>query len=425
MKFILALVASCLFSALVAGQTPAPTPPASGPSGPVGPAGPPPANLPPAGARQSKPGPTGPTGPSITLEPSPQKARALPAFDRWVNFDSPGGGFTIKFPAKPVSQAGAASPNAPGLLRYRTGLDAGAGRYLEVNYYDYQGHLNSPESAKTAGLNSMIAYAQARDMEVKARRKITNGRCQIEEATIGPKANGSFPLAMVMKVRVLYSADKVYILLGGGPHDVEIVKAVDYFLDSFAVTGGCVDAIGSQNIRTTKGKAEGTLDTATGWYRFETSYGISFLLPTGAVTENWEDDALGKNFTKFMYLSSINGVTLTVEIANNFVSTESTATARADTVLDATEVQLRENIAKFGYVLGACTPQMLGSVRGRECTVTRTPTGPTDTIPEKRGRTRILVTPKWTFVLMALREAETTDPSAENRFFKSVTIDPK
>src|SRR6185436_9209863 len=96
MKVILALFAVGLFGfTLAAGQkTP---PPASGPVGPVGPVvadDPPPAAKAPVG---------GPGRRSLLLAPAPVKVPPLPGYDRWVSFDSPAGGFTIKFPAKPKS----------------------------------------------------------------------------------------------------------------------------------------------------------------------------------------------------------------------------------------------------------------------------------------------------------------------------------
>jgi hypothetical protein len=417
MKVILALFALCLFGfTLAAGQNP--PPPASGPVGPAGPVvadDPPP---PPAKAPISKPPriSTGPNGPVVEADSRP--AAPLPKYEKWFAFESPAGGFSVKFPAKPVSNPGIPAPNVSGLLRYVTALNAGAGRYFEVDYYDYKGHLNSPEFARTASLTAMIAAAGTRNLEAKARRSFANGRCQIDEATLGPKSTGPLPILLLMKIRVLYSGDKLYILLGNSLGDNADAKAVDQFLDSFIVNGGCVDAIGSATAKTTKGTDAGTLDAATGWQRFETTYGISFLLPTEAQTEDWEDNALGKNFIKFMYLSSINGVTFSVEALNAFPLPDAKDTVRAANVLDSNVIQLRTNIAKDNFVLGTCTPQMAGTVMGRECSVTHTN-------PDLRGRARIFVTPKWTFVLMALRETETTDQSAEDRFFNSVTINDK
>jgi hypothetical protein len=411
MKVILALVAFCLFGfTLAAGQSP----PAPGPVGPVGPAEPPPAKASPLKPPSVS---TLPNGPIVEDDDVP-RSKPLPKYDRWFGFESSAGGFTIAFPAKPVSNPGIPAPNVPGLLRYVTALNAGAGRFFEVDYYDYNGHLNSPEFARTASLNSMIATAGTRNLEVKARRSFANGRCQIDEATFGPKSTGALPLPLLMKIRVLYSGDKLYILLGNFVGATEAAKAVDHFLDSFAVNGGCVDALGSTTAKTTKGVDAGTLDPATGWQHFETSYGISFLLPTEAQTENWEDNALGKNFIKFMYLSSTNGVTFSVEALNAFPLPDARDTVRAANVLDSNVIQLRTNIAKSHFVLGTCAPQIAGTALGRECPVTHTN-------PDLHGRARIFVTPKWTFVLMALRETETTDQSAENRFFNSVTIDAK
>lgn len=387
MKVILALFTVCLFSvSLATAQTPAPTPPPSGPVGPVGPA--------------------------------PAKASSLTNFEKWFAFESTGGGFTIKFPVKPVSEPGTPVPGTSGLLRYVTMLSAGAGRFFQIHYYDFQGHLNSPELATTAGMNEMAKFGEGRGLKLKTRQTTQQGKCQIEDAILAGEKTGVFPIPSVMKVRTLFSGDKVYVMLAESPDLADDIKATDYFLDSFAVTGGCVAAIKSATAKLTKGNDEGTLDSETGWRHFASNYGISFLLPTGATTERWEDSALGRTVNKFSYLSATNGVVFSVEIVNTFSVRDVKDSVRAGEALDLTIIQLRANFAKNNYVLGTCIPQSAGATWGRECSVTHTD-------PDQQGRARIFVTPNWTFVLTALRETETTDLAAENRFFNSVTIDPK
>jgi hypothetical protein len=412
MKVILTLVAFCLFSfTFAAGQN---SPPASGPVGPSGPA-----NQPPARTPVRKHGRARPAQPGDLIALAPPKSSTLPNFARWFAFESPGGGYTLTFPAKPTSDPGVPVPEAPGLTQYRTWLNAGANRYFEANYFDFHGQLNAPELALEGGVSSLVNQLIARGFDVADRRSGTIGGCPSKEATLQTKPGDGTRLPIRIRIRTLYSGDKVYVLTAQAEVGSEDAEAIDSFIDSFAVTGGCVGAIGSTTPRKiTNGELEGTLDPTSGWQRVDTDYGISFLLPTAAATEKMDENALGRNVHKFSYLSAVNGVVFSVEILDTLPMAPIDSGAQADTVIDTMLYSLRQNLAKDQIVVGVCTPQPLRTVPGRECAVTRSGS-------DVKGKSRVLVTSKSTFILMALRETETTDQSAEDRFFNSVTIDPK
>lgn len=364
------------------------------------------------------PPPPGPIGPARgpvrqTMMPAP-----ILSFSRWTTYTSEAGGYSVKFPGKPAILQKLAHPDIPDFYRYLAVVNLGGGRIFEVAYFDFKGQLSAPEARQEAAVTAVETVVTARQGKLIDRRSFTAGKCQVKEITLGSQPGSDPSMPGLLKSRIYYSGDKIYTVSAQGPNTIEHAAFLDQFLDSFGITGGCVDAIYQESAtKSNKTTVEGELDSATGWQHFETPYGISFILPGQAELNTIVEDSPFGVYHFYSYSNVVANRVFSVEIIDVRVETLPKAVQQT-AALDAVTAQIKLNLAKEGMTLGECTPKTTGTLTGRECALSRSS-------PEITGRAQIFATNKRAYILTSSRLVETTDETAATRFFSSFTITEK
>lgn len=364
------------------------------------------------------PPPSGPIGPARGPVLQTMMPASIPSFSRWTTYTSEAGGYSVKFPGKPVVTQRLANPAVPDFLRYIAYVNLGNDRRLEVDHFDFKGQLSGAAARQEATITGVATIYEGLGGKVTDRRSFSRGNCQMKEVTIVDPSGTNPEIPGLLKLRSFYSGDKLYAATVQVDNTPDQLVIADQFLDSFSVTGGCVDAIFKESaIKSNKTKVEGELDAATGWRRFETPHGISFLLPGEADLNTVVENTPVGTYDLYSYSNVVANRVFSVDITTTRIESLAKA-ARQAAVLDAVTLQLKMNLEKDGLKLGDCAPKTNGDLTGRECGLSRNS-------PEITGRVQIFATSKHAFILISSRLVETTDETAATRFFSSFTITEK
>jgi hypothetical protein len=298
-----------------------------------------------------------------------------------------------------------------------TSFDGPNGRHFQVTVISFKQGLNSAVGAKEGGLSGMINSFVEDGGKLVKREEITRGTCSGIEAILQvPHFTTRVP--SLVKARTFSSGDRVYLILYGGAADTAQEKTVaDHFLDSFAVTGGCVDSAAAYGVRpSTTTVVSGNPETPNGWQRF-TVQGITFLLPGTAELVTERIAGPKGPIPHYTYGHGGLGHVFSVEIFDGFDPEFRNSPGLLEASIDGTVAATRKTMETAGVRLSDGKPVRLGSMTGREFQLVVED-------GSSRGRLQIFATKSRTYALTAFQLEDKADPALISRFFAAVAVQP-
>jgi hypothetical protein len=341
----------------------------------------------------------------------------------WREFKSEAGGFTVKFPAAPHVEQVPFTVGPVSLTRHTHVALVEGGMMFEVDYMDMPAGYSDPALAFEGGIGALVGSMTKRGATVLSKGAVASGTCEGREATLLlPNATGRG--RGFTQARIFGSGQRYYMLFFNADEDTPRVRALGRdFMESFSVADGCtapLAPVAAPSSKVEVGIVEGTRDTQTGWRRIEErDLGFDVLMPDVAHHESAQAQVEPFPLRHDTFISDSGGVVFSAEVVGEYPPKFNDSAMTREGLMGATQYALKRNFEARGFTLAPLRNLLIGTYPGRELSITNEKTG-------AHGRAQIYVTPKHTYIFIALAREDTPEVAkGVERFFSSVRISPR
>lgn len=339
-------------------------------------------------------------------------------FAGWREFKSEEGGFTAKFPGPPQIQDFPFQKGPLSLIRHSHTFvrdDLGFG----VEYTEFPLGFSNHELMIEGGMSGLKRTNEAAGGTLLSETTVVRGNCTGREVSFSTPSRGSDKPRFSM-ARFFVSGQRSYIVIFTGKEAGAALRELgQFFMDSFALTDGCVNLVGGANGPSTSPKNEtvmGTVDRGTGWRLIENArLGFSVLMPGVASHQTEQVQQQPFRTVHDAYRVSVNDAAYSAEVLGPYPSRFRTSEVNFQTAIDITMYALKKNLEPRGFVLTEMRTLSLGQYPGRELALVN------DKL-KSRGRAQIYATPTYTYIFIATTPDQANGATDVNRFFASVRV---
>lgn len=334
----------------------------------------------------------------------------------WTTSVDSDAGYSIQFPVAPRSWVERLEDQ--GNLRQKFyGADPTPDRHFELSFVEFPETISDSAAFRTGSVADYVESLAQQGGKLVSQNEVVKGSCRGSEVVFtlnNPQTNKP----SVAIARVFTAANMAFYLFFGGSGDTPAERALgNRFLNSFSVAGGCERAVTPRPASGLK-LPPPTLDTASGWLRFDAPQGISFLFPGAASAGQELNPSPAGLATHYTYSYDDSSYLLSVEVYDGYKPQLRTSAAQQEAALNQALARQRQTMEAGGFKFGACTVICSGEIPGRECLLTIAGSS-------VAGRAQMFLTPTRTFFVTAFRSEPDVDELPLTRFLAALKIDPK